>query len=93
MPIGERIKELRKRAKINQEELGAKLEVTGAAVGSYERGKREPSIESIKKMCEIFNVSSDYLLGMTDDLHAPVRYTDKQVELDTLLSVNEHVAL
>lgn len=92
MPIGERIKDLRKKAKMNQEDLGAILEVTGAAVGSYERGKREPSIESIKKMCEIFNVTSDYLLGMTDDRYATVRFNSK-VELQTLLEVNEHVTL
>lgn len=85
MPIGERIKTLRKEAKLDQDELGAKIDVSGAAVGGYERGIRKPSIDTLRKLCRVFNVSSDYLLGMSNDPNISAYGDQKPVELEQLM--------
>lgn len=64
--IGDRIRELRKEKDISQEELGKVAGVTTSAIGMYETNVRQPSYEVLKKICEYFDVSSDYLLEITD---------------------------
>lgn len=61
---GERIKELRERKGLSQQELANMLDITKAAVSHYERCFRKPSIETLEALCDIFNVSFDYLLGV-----------------------------
>lgn len=58
-----RIKELRVGKKLSQEQLADMLGTTKQAISNYERGVRKPDIPTIEALCDIFNVSSDYLLG------------------------------
>lgn len=62
----ERIKQLREQSKLSQQELADKLNVTKQAISQYERGIRKPDYETILSLCDLFNVSSDYLLGKTN---------------------------
>lgn len=64
--LGNKIKELRKQKQLTQSELAAMLRISPSAVGMYEQGRREPDSETLLKLCDIFNVSSDYLLGKED---------------------------
>lgn len=64
--LNERLKELRKNSKLTQIEIAKKLNISQPAYGDWERGKFEPSPEKLKKLSEIFNVSTDYLLGKSD---------------------------
>lgn len=61
--IGKRIKEVR--GNMKQEECAIKLGISRAALSSYENGSRTMDIEILYKFCELFNVSTDYLLGRT----------------------------
>lgn len=61
--LGERIKELRKKHKMSQKELAEKLGVSTSAIGMYEQERREPDSAKLEQLCEIFNVTLDYLLG------------------------------
>lgn len=70
---GERLEELRKDAKLTQEELGRILNISKHAVSSYERGKSEPSDTIKVAMARYFHVSVDYLVGATRD---PRPHTD-----------------
>ena len=63
---GERIRELRKSVNMTQAQLAARLGVGQKDVSRYELEQHEPSIATILKLCEIFDVSADYLLGRTD---------------------------
>lgn len=63
MDYSDRIKELRKTKKLSQEKLADMIGVTKQAVSQYERGVRKPDIPTIDALCDVFNVSSDYLLG------------------------------
>lgn len=62
----ERLKSLRNAVKLNQTELGEKLNCQRTRIADLERGKSTPTIEDITILCKTFNVSSDYLLGISD---------------------------
>ena len=60
---GMKIAELRAANKMTQAELGAMLNVTSQAVSKWENGLSEPDIESIRKICQIFNITFDEFFG------------------------------
>lgn len=61
---GQIIKELRQEKGMTQTQLAEKLNVTQKAVSRYELEEIDLSTELIIKLCEIFEISSDYLLGI-----------------------------
>lgn len=61
-----RICELRKAAGMKQLELAARLNVTRQAISRYEIGDRDIGPEEIRRLCQIFCVTADYLLGFSD---------------------------
>lgn len=63
MEIGSIIRELRRKAGFTQAMLAEKIGVTTSAVGFWELNRRQPDIDSITKMAEIFNVSTDYIIN------------------------------
>ena len=58
-----RLKEVRKAANMSQQQLAALLGVTQATLSGWENEKYEIDNGSLNKCAEIFNVSTDYLLG------------------------------
>lgn len=75
---GERLAELRNSRDLSQEELGALLHLTQDTISNYERGKTKPDDETKKKIAEFFNVSLDYLLGLTRE-QIPLHRTGSSV--------------
>ena len=65
--LKERARELRKAAGLSQAELGKVLGLTQKAVSTMESGLRGTTIEKLVLLAEYFHVSTDYLLGLTDD--------------------------
>ena len=63
-----RIKELRKAAGISQAKLGAICGLTKATISQYEIGNREPDISTLLRIANYFNVSVDYLLGVSNEI-------------------------
>ena len=57
------IKRCREHAKMTQAELAIMLGVTEMTISNYERGEREPSIDNLKKMADIFGVTVDELIS------------------------------
>lgn len=66
MLFGERLKALRAEAGLSQKALAAKLFISQQAVAGWELNKGSPNPETVAKISEILNVSTDYLLGCTD---------------------------
>lgn len=58
---------LRKEHNLSLDALGKILGISNQAVSLLEKGKRSPSFEVFFSIVEYFNVSSDWLLGRTDD--------------------------
>ncbi len=61
-----RIRELRKERKMTQTQLAELLATTQDTVSLWELGKSYPDIPSLVRLCDIFDVSADYLLGRSD---------------------------
>lgn len=73
------LKQLRGKHKLTQEEFAVKLGIARSTYSGYETGKTEPDNETLQKIADYFEVSTDYLLGRTDSkfphglqLHNPV---------------------
>lgn len=62
----DRLKELRKNVRKTQKEVSELIGVASSTYSMYERGEREPDFETLDKICKLFNVSSDYLIGASD---------------------------
>lgn len=65
--FGARLKLFREKEGMLQKELADKLQITQQTISLYESGKREPDYDTLKKIADCFNTSTDYLLGRTDD--------------------------
>ena len=59
-----RIEELRKKRGMGQKELAEKIETSQQAISLYERGDREPKLETWQKLASFFGVSVSYLQGI-----------------------------
>ena len=66
MEIGKKIRELRLQQKWSQTELANKLKTTQDTISLWELGKSYPDVFSVVLLCKTFNVSSDYLLGLSE---------------------------
>lgn len=64
--FSERFKLLRKERGLSQAALATELGFTKSSVNMYERGDREPGLESLETIADFFNVDMDYLLGKSD---------------------------
>ncbi|EJP83802.1 MULTISPECIES: helix-turn-helix domain-containing protein [Bacillus] len=65
--IGEIIKKLRKERNITQEQLGNAIGVSKMAISYFEKGKKAPGRETLEKIADYFNITTDFLLGRSDD--------------------------
>ncbi|MBQ9081697.1 MAG: helix-turn-helix transcriptional regulator [Clostridia bacterium] len=64
--LGERLKSLRKEKNLGQNALAKAINVSNASISYWETGKQEPCAEALFKLAVFFNVSADYILGITD---------------------------
>jgi transcriptional regulator with XRE-family HTH domain len=80
MSIGAVIKNLRKKHKLSREELAKRLDISYWTLSKYENDERTPPPEVLIKFSNYFNVSTDYLLGRTDD---PQRIKENEIKFTT----------
>ena len=64
--FSERLRELRKQAGLTQDDVAGRVHLDKQTISQYELGKREPDFEKLERLCDFFNVSTDYLLGKSD---------------------------
>jgi len=67
MEFSERLKELRKQAKLTQVELAGKLGIVQSSYADWERGKKKPTQDNLVKIAQVLNVSVDYLVGNSEE--------------------------
>ncbi|QDI92004.1 helix-turn-helix transcriptional regulator [Salicibibacter cibarius] len=65
--LKDRLTQLRKANKKTQQDMAPILGITRPAYTAYERGTRNPDYDTLRKIAEYFDVTTDYLLGLTDD--------------------------
>lgn len=69
MSFSDKIRQSRESKKLTQTELAKLIGVSRQAYATYELGTREPSLETLRKMASVFDVSVDFLLD--NDTPAP----------------------
>ena len=68
--FSKRLKTLRQEKHLNQIELSKLILVGNKTISDYERGISNPDFDTLQRIANFFNVSTDYLLGKTDDRNA-----------------------
>lgn len=86
--FSDRFKLLRAEHDLSQQNLADQLGLSKSSVNMYERGEREPGIETLETIADYFNVDMDYLLGKSDipNKNSWLDKIDKSVDLDVLRS-------
>ena len=64
-----RLRDLREDMDLTQDQLVKILKMHKTTYTNYEQGKREPPFELIIKLAKFYNVSTDYIAGLTDIPH------------------------
>ena len=65
--ISVRLKELREDLHLRQDQVAKLMRVNKNAISTYENGTREPSLGMLVRLARLYRVSTDYLLGVTDN--------------------------
>lgn len=89
MSFAERIKYLRERKCLTQQDMASILGISKSTYVKYERGEREPKFEALFELSKVFDVSTDYLLGMSDEENRYIYSARKAVDLMTSKSFLE----
>ncbi|HJF30800.1 MAG TPA: helix-turn-helix domain-containing protein [Sporosarcina psychrophila] len=67
MSLGFHLKKEREKRNWSQVEVAKKVGITNAVLSNYERDYRDPDTETLKKLADLYNVSTDFLLGRTEN--------------------------
>ena len=62
----QRFNEILREANVNQTQLANKIGISKQCISDFKSGKSYPSINTLKLICKALEISSDYLLGLTD---------------------------
>jgi transcriptional regulator with XRE-family HTH domain len=98
MSLGKRLKEARRKAGYTQKEAAEKLNIGNNNLSNYERDYRDPDTDTLLKLSNLYNVSTDYLLGKdevnkkdeTDLLNKTINEAIQELkDEDTLLFMND----
>ncbi|HJB45178.1 MAG TPA: helix-turn-helix domain-containing protein [Candidatus Mediterraneibacter surreyensis] len=80
--VSERIKNLRMSNDMTQTDLAKKLNITRSSVNAWEMGISIPSTTYIVELAQLFHVSTDYLLGLSDNVTLDVSYlNEREIQL------------
>lgn len=80
----ENLKEARKKSGMTQKEVADIIGVGQSTYKNYECALREPNGDTIVKLANLFNVTTDYLLGCCNDMPDPIEIIAKQKNLSPL---------
>lgn len=80
--FGEKLKALRIKKGITQKNLADNLGLANATISAYEQNSKYPSVEVLIEICSFFNVSADYMLGLSESMELrKTGLTDSQMRL------------
>ena len=80
--FGDKLKKLRETHGLSQQQLAEKLGMSPSGIEMWEQNRRQPDNETLKKIAQLFDVSTDYLLGND------VKSNDKNKELLETISTD-----
>lgn len=80
------------REKKTQEEVASAIGITRAALSYYEKGERTPDVKFLHNICKYYNISSDYLIGIDNDLSDYERLKKENKKLKEKISQIKQIA-
>ena len=80
MTIGKIIVKMRKERKISQEKLAELLGITRQTLSNYENDITSPDLNQTKKICQIFDISLDEMIGNNNTLSSKISSTERLVK-------------
>jgi transcriptional regulator with XRE-family HTH domain len=99
--FSERLRIARELRKLSQAELAEKANLQPSAISHFESGRRSPSFQNLKALADALKITTDYLIGRTDDLNLSdavalklYRHANKMsgADLETLTNIAEMLA-
>ena len=75
--FADRLKKIREELELKQTEVAKNLKIGVTTYNNYEKGIREPDFEMLKKIAEYLNVTTDYLLGLTNNPHESININEE----------------
>lgn len=66
--LGDRLRISRIGLELSQNKLASRTLIPASVISIYESGKRKPSIDNLIKLCKALGVSSDYIIGIDEDI-------------------------
>jgi transcriptional regulator with XRE-family HTH domain len=85
--FGKRLRELRIKKGMTQQELGKRFKASQSTIGMYERDEREPNFQLLQEIADFFEVSIDYLLYRTtnpNEVNVSNKTESRNLDSDTL---------
>ncbi|MCG3083880.1 helix-turn-helix domain-containing protein [Anoxybacillus sp. LAT_35] len=73
--ISKRLSELRKKRQWSLQYIADRLNIAKSTYAGYESGYRQPSLEAVKELALLFETTTDYLLGVTNEEQPTVELT------------------
>ena len=89
LSVGMRLQDVRVMNKYTQQQIGEYLGVDQSLISKIEKDQRKINMTQFDKLCLLYNVTPEYLLGETDE-YTPVRYrSDEKVDLNAIAKMNQ----
>lgn len=88
--LGTRIASLRRGSGLSQAELARRLHISASAMGMYEQGRREPSVDILVAIAQEFGVTLDYLLSGHPDSVRDISALHRQVTMTCRQTAGTH---
>lgn len=73
------LRKVRRETGMTMKSLAEMIGVSESAISQYETGKRQPAFDILIKLAEIFNVTTDYILGVDADIADSITKKDKEI--------------
>ena len=86
--MGEKLKSLRIEHKLTQAQVAERIGLAPSAVSSYESGMRYPTYDTLITFARMYHVSTDYILGVSDDIGVDTTNLSEEAKL-TLRRLSE----
>lgn len=65
--FADKLKALRKKKKVTQKQVSTQLNISKSSISGYETNAKTPNIELLRSLACYYNISTDYLLGLSPD--------------------------
>jgi transcriptional regulator with XRE-family HTH domain len=91
LDIVERVFELLKKNSMTAKDLSDETGIPQSTITEWKKSRSKPSTDALKKLSEYFNVTTDYLLGMTDKPNRLIVHDDDGNNIGWASVVNEAV--